>query len=114
MAITFDKEALKKYKKWTKEGKKKYAIRIAFRGSLFQTVFISIFLYFINNDDIPIIKFLLLLPLFFIFNFVTGYYIYLKDWKRIKNDYEETIEYFNKTNPGYIEDIMQTKETDDK
>ena len=114
MAITFDKKALVKSKNIIDNGKKTYAIKTSIVVAIFQTVFVSIFLFLIIKNDINMIKFLLLLIVLFIVHFIIGYYRDLKNWERIKSNYEETIEYFKKNNPDFIKDILETKETDDK
>ncbi|MEZ4906338.1 MAG: hypothetical protein R2771_01540 [Saprospiraceae bacterium] len=105
MAITYDKKGLKKMEKMINMGNNKFAITRALYLSIFNAVFISLFLFvFDYKDGIEtnwknlIIKFLLLLVLLF----VTYYFFQKIQWKEMKKTYEESKEYWDKTDPDFL------------
>jgi uncharacterized membrane protein len=105
MAITFDKKRLKLIHKKLKSGNKVYALKHSLFYAIMQTVFMGVMFKFISEKPADP-RFYLLMFLFFIIIFLTSYFIQFKySWKEEKKIYEESIEYFSKNNPSFIEDL---------
>ena len=109
MAITYDKKTLKRLHKQVNGGKKIYALKIALFTSLFWYVFMIVIMGLVYSKTKENFKFDLdFLGFWFlgaVFMFVFNYYIYLKNWKKTKALYEETIKYFEKFDPTFLEDL---------
>ena len=105
MAITFDKKALKRTHKRLKGGNKAYAIKYSLFYAIMQTVFMTIMFVSISKKPADT-RFYLSILLFFILIFITSYFIQFRYvWRDEKKIYEESIEYFKKNNPSFIEDL---------
>lgn len=105
MAITYDRNGLKKMEKWIEMGSNKYALRTSMFMSLFNAIFITLFfILFDYNDKIKVdwyytfFKFFIL----FFFLFITNYFIQKRQWRGIKKTYEESIEYWEKTDSEFL------------
>jgi len=113
MPITYDKKALKRFQKYLKMGKKKYALKIAFFSSIFQAIFLSSLLTLIDKK-FEIVRFLILFFATFIFQLITTYISFLKQWDGMVSTYKESIEYFKKNNPEFIADMIEQNPIDNK
>lgn len=102
MAITFDKKEFKRRYKSLKLGKEKYSLRISFYTSFFSALTLAFLNYFIFDEKVfetLILKF----TFFFIFMFIVNYFVYKSLWKQIKNDYNESLDYWEKHDPSFFD-----------
>lgn len=113
MGITYDKKTLERYFKYLRMGKKKYTLMLTFYTSVFQTVFMAVFFYYIFKEKFDF-KFILSMCALFVFYMISGYFLALKNWKNMNNLYNESIEYFKENNPEFIKDILEKKQDNDK
>jgi hypothetical protein len=102
MAIIFDKKEFKRRYKSIKLGKEKYSLRISLYISLFTALFINGFNYLIF-DEKEIKALILKFTFSFIFLFVVYYFVYKSQWKPLVNDYNDSLEYWEKHDPSLFD-----------
>ena len=102
MAITFDKKEFKRRYKSLKLGKEKYSLRISFYSSFFLAIILTFLDYFVFDEKV-FISLLLKFTFFFIFMFMTNYFVYKYQWKQMKNDFNESLEYWEKHDPSFFD-----------
>lgn len=102
MAITFDKKEFKRRYKSLKLGREKYLIASSFFSTLFTTFFAGLLNYFLFNEKG--FKSIIFISLFFfVFMFVAFYFINKSLWKQMKNDFNESIDYWEKHDPTFFD-----------
>lgn len=102
MAITFDKKEFKRRYKSLKLGKEKYSLRISFYSSFFLALTLA-FLNYLVFDEKVFESLLLKFTFIFIFMFISYYFVYKTQWKQIKNDYNESLDYWEKHDPSFFD-----------
>jgi len=98
MAITYDKNALKRLHKQLKFGKKQYALKTALNSSLLWYVFMIGLnsLFSLVDDSIHIdLRFFIKWAIGAIAMFIFAYFIKLKTWDGQKALYEESIKFLH-------------------
>jgi len=108
MAITYDKNALKRLHKQLKVGKKRYALKSALFYSLFFYVFMIglNYLFSLKDDSIHLdLRFFTICAIWAIVMFVFDYFSKLKNWDGQKALYEESIKFHKENNPSFLNDL---------
>lgn len=102
MAITFDKKEFNKRHKSLKLGKKKYSLMFSLFPALFFSLTMSIANYFLFDEKI-ITTLILKFFIYFIIMLITNYFSSKYQWKQIKDDYNDTLDYWEKHDPAFFE-----------
>jgi hypothetical protein len=101
MAITFDKKSFRRSYRDLKRGKSKFHIRQSFYQALGFAFLMTVFNYFFDDKIFP--ELLLKFIFYFVFMFVCYYFISKFQWKQIKDDYNDTLDYWEKHDPAFFE-----------
>ncbi len=102
MAITFDKKEFKRRFKSLKLGKHKYSFYFSFYPALFFALTMSVVNYFLFDEKI-ITTLILKFWIYFIVMFITSYFLSKSQWKQIKNDYNESLDYWEKHDQSFFD-----------
>lgn len=102
MAITFDKKDFKRRYKRLKLGREKYLLSSSFFSSLFITFLFSLLNYFLL-DEKRLKSIIFQFSFFFIFMFITNYFVSKYQWKQMKNDFNESLEHWEKHDPSFFD-----------
>jgi len=108
MAISYDKNALKRLHKQLKVGKKQYALKSSLYYSLFFYVFMIglNYLFSLKDDNTHIdLRFFIKWAIVAIVMFIFDYFIKLKTWDGQKALYEESIKFHKENNPSFLDDL---------
>lgn len=107
MAITYDKKALRKFRKQIKQGSKKTALKASLIQTIiwFVTTYGTIYLFLCKEDSKKDIKLLMIFIIISIIMFISNYYISLKNFRETKALYNKSIKYFQEHDPSYLDDL---------
>ena len=109
MGVIFDKKKILKLHKILNGNRKKYAIRTAIIASVVYILIGGTLDYLIDQEDFMTKKELVEVSLKLIIFFLTMYFVLYYNWKYMKKDYDDTIQYFEKNDPSFLEDIFKEK-----
>lgn len=109
MPITFDRKGFRKTAKNLKKGKKHYALRLSMIGSIFNALLSSFFIAFVFEKSFNVALFLISFFFIFLFTFIADYFVYLTQWKLMIDNYNETIDYWEKHDPTFFEGTKYDK-----
>ncbi len=102
MAITFDKKEFKRRYKSLKLGKQKYSLRFSFYPALFFGLIMTFVNYF-RFDEKIITSLILKFCIYFFIMLMTNYFLSKYQWKQMKNDFNESLEYWEKHDPSFFD-----------
>ena len=86
-----------------------YAVKTSIIASVIYILVGGTLDYLIDSKDYQIKKELFGFALKFIVFFLIMYFILYYNWKYMKKDYEDSIQYFKKHDPSFLDDIFKEK-----
>ncbi len=109
MGVIFDKKKIRKIHKIINGNRKKYAVKTSIIASVVYLLVGGTLDYLIDPENFQTKNEVLELTLKFIVFFFIMYFILYYNWRYMKKDYDDTIQYFEKNDPSFLDDILKEK-----